>query len=473
MGDLSDIEHFVVLMLENRSFDNMLGMLYPKSASFDGLSGNETNPSPQGGAIRVWNQPGGTDPATMTIPDPDPGERWLDMNEQIYGSPDVPVPPPSPAPMNGFVKNYLTQQHNAPGSFALKNIMHYFTPAQLPVLSALAGGFAVSDRWFASAPCQTWPNRFFVHAATAFGYENNYPYHYPVATTLFNLLIDALGQQSWRVYFDDIALTANLKNLRLFIANFRSFSYFSEDAAAGQLPQYTFIEPRYANPLDDLPANDEHPPHNVLLGEQLIADVYNAVRNGPLWPKTLLIITYDEHGGCYDHVAPPAAVPPGIDITRPFNFNRYGVRVPAVFISPWIKAGTVLRASGATPFDHTSIIATVRKRFNLSGPLTQRDAAAPTFDGALNLSAPTNNGPEVAPLPVRLTRERALASANAPPSEFQQSLVALAANLPDSIADLSAGILSSDGAPPNFSTQTEAAGYMRDRFVRLIAAAAR
>ena len=137
--------------------------------------------------------------------------------------------------------------------------------------------------------------------------------------------------------------------------------------------------------------NDQHPPHNVLFGERLIARVYDALRNGPGWEQTLFIITYDEHGGIYDHVPPPPATSP--DDLQPdgFAFDRYGVRVPAVIVSPWVPAGSIIRPpAGSPPFDHTSILATLRNLFDLGAPLTRRDAAAPDLLAALSLPGPDN-----------------------------------------------------------------------------------
>ena len=156
MGQLANIEHIVVLMLENRSFDSMLGKLYPKSNDFDGLAANEQNLDANGAVVPVWNSPG-TDEATMSIPDPDPGELWTDINMQLFGTPNPPSPTPA-ASMTGFVKNYQAQRTpNSTENYDPKSVMHYFTPDQLPVLSKLAKQFAVCDRWFASAPRQTWP----------------------------------------------------------------------------------------------------------------------------------------------------------------------------------------------------------------------------------------------------------------------------------------------------------------------------
>ena len=163
MSQLQSINHIVVLMLENRSFDCLLGKLYPKSDSFEGLSGDEQNPDANGSPVPVWNKPG-TDEATMRIPNPDPGELWTDINSQLFGGPSAPRPGQA-STMDGFVRNYLAQQPlNPTETYDPKSVMHYFTPDQVPVLSALAKQFAVCDRWFASAPCQTWPNRWFVHA---------------------------------------------------------------------------------------------------------------------------------------------------------------------------------------------------------------------------------------------------------------------------------------------------------------------
>ena len=197
------------------------------------------------------------------------------------------------------------------------------------------------------------------------------------------------------------------------------------------MPSYSFIEPRYFTILH--PPNDQHPPHIVTLGEQLVADVYNCLRSGPAWTQTLLVITYDEHGGCYDHVPPPSATPPATPPTTPFNFDRYGVRVPAVIVSAYVEQGTVLRASGAVPFDHTSIIATVRKRFPAFGPpLTGRDAVAPDLGAALTLPTPDNLGPlsiealSYAPSPTEIAKMQLQ-----PLNAMQKALVHLAANLPD------------------------------------------
>ena len=189
-------------------------------------------------------------------------------------------------------------------------------------------------------------------------------------------------------------------------ANFVSINEFYKDASSGNLLGYSFLEPQFSNPGQ----NDQHPPSDIRAGEQLIADVYNAVVNSPNWAETLLVITYDEHGGCYDHVAPPGhAAPPdktGTPGQYGFTFNRFGVRVPTVLISPYIQAGTICRPVGYTPFDHTSILATIRNCFKLDAPLTARDAAAPDLSCVLTLETPRTDKPVVSPLPFSSKKQK-------------------------------------------------------------------
>jgi phospholipase C len=438
-----DIRHVVVLMLENRSFDCMLGMLYPNSEDFDGLIGIESNTwhKPDGSQqqIPVWKDPELT-AQTVCIPDPDPGELFTDIQMQIRGLTEGGLPNAGEPTMGGFVDNYMRQPPTTPAPDPY-SVMHYFTPDQVPVISELARSFGVSDRWHASAPCQTWPNRFFAHTGTANGYVNNNPTHFPYRMdTVFDRLTAA--RQSWRIYFHDIPQTVTLARLwDNVLTQFRNFeSDFARDAASGNLPAYSFIEPRYfPDKLRNKVPNDEHPPHNIAHGEALIAAVYNAVRGGPGWKHTLLVITYDEHGGCYDHVAPPPATPPGGQTPDGFQFDYFGVRVPAVIVSPYVRPGSIIRPAGLTPFDHTSIIATLRKLFGLA-PLTPRDAAAPDLLGSLD-AQPDNDGPAsitapaIPPAPVQVAR-----AAAKPPNDLQKSLSTAAVQLPTAGADVGAHV---------------------------------
>lgn len=392
------IEHVVVLMLENRSFDNVLGRLYPKSDVFDGLAMDESNVwHEEGGGIEpvpVWSSDSSLPP---NLPDEDPGELFTDIEAQIYGMARSARPT-----MSGFVDNYVRQRAHANLSDAWA-VMHAYRPEHLPATSLLARCFAVSDRWFASAPCETWPNRYFLHCGTAGGHVNNemstFPYRWPrTMPTIFRRL-DRCGYR-WKIYFHDLPQAATLVDLwPKMLTHFAFFDReFATDAQKGGLPAYSFIEPRYYASLRarTLP-NDQHPPHDVRDGDALIADTYNILRSAPTWPRTLLIVTYDEHGGCYDHAAPPPAVPPGGPYPDGFRFDRYGVRVPALLISPYIAPGTVIRPGGSTPFDHCSVQATLHRLFDLGEPLTPRVAAAPDLLSALSLEGPDNMGPPEVP----------------------------------------------------------------------------
>jgi phospholipase C len=439
-----DIQHVVVLMLENRSFDSMLGRVYPASTAFQGLSLNESNSS--GMTYGVWTDPNIT-PAIACIPDPDPGEAFIDMNFQLFQTQTRPADATT-ATMKGFAENYAHPSdgkgYRDPGA-----VMHYFAPDQVPVISTLARAFGVCDQWHASAPCQTWPNRFFAHTGTALGYVDNNTFRIPfTAPSIFGRM-ESLGK-TWRVYFHDMPQSILLRDVWLHaLTHYRLFNQFLADAHTGSLPNYSFIEPRYFTDLfSNLIPNDEHPPHNVLYGEQLIAQVYNAVRASPCWKQTLLIITYDEHGGCYDHIVPPLATPPDDAVNNPhgFNFNAYGVRVPAVIISPYVPPGSVLRpiqnpGAGPTPFDHTAIIKTLREIFSLGDKLTDRDDVAPSLIPALSLAAPNNDGPAsvaaaLASPPVSQLTTRGAAA----PNGMQAALAAAAATLPQSAPQTEAEI---------------------------------
>lgn len=472
-GLMDKVDHVVVLMLENRSFDCLLGQLRPADSGFNGIVGTESNPFnlTAGGTktICVWNDPT-LEVGQMTIPTPDPGELFADMNVQLFGLDRAPVAQP---PMIGFVDSYM-RQPAAEEAYDSKAPMHYFTPDQVPVISLLARSFAVCDQWHASAPCQTWPNRFFVHTASAGGYVNNSPAHFPyLMPTIFRRL-ESVGRTS-RIYFHDVPQSITLAD-QWFSAGerFRPIGDFLDDAEHGSLPDYSFIEPRYfTDEVLGLLPNDQHPPHDVVYGEQLIAQIYNAVRSSPAWKKTLLIITYDEHGGCYDHVSPPPAKPPEPQAGHDgFLFDRYGVRVPAIIISPYVSAGTVLRndtRSGGRPYDHTAIIRTLRERFDPTGvALTGRDATAPSLDIALTLDEPSNDGPDKIEIPAYYPSSGEVQRAkDMPPNDLQRSLCTLSAHLPqagtdilDHIEGLRRNLV--DLVVPEFDRVADARGFVQD-----------
>lgn len=231
------------------------------------------------------------------------------------------------------------------------------------------------------------------------GRVNNKPEPLYDARTIFEALEDT--GHTWRVYNDTILMSlVRLQFPRLWDpllqVHFRGLGELEEDAAAGTLPEYSFVEPSF-----QILPNDGHPPHDVGLGEQFLLRVWKAVSTGKNWNNTLLVITYDEHGGCYDHVQPPAAKPPD-SASNPgeerFCFDRYGVRVPAVLISPYIEAGTVFRSAATVPYDHTSILATLRAWLQIPEqqmPPSERVKEAPTFSNVLTRSAPRTDIPVI------------------------------------------------------------------------------
>jgi phospholipase C len=414
---MSRIKNLVVVMMENRSFDNLLGWLYgagnsPSQViggqagdpSFFGLSpGSYWNPANasffQGApAEKVFATEGTTGPSPFTVPDTDPLEGFDDISFQIFGTT---APQPSQvATMLGFLVNYQTTGATNPSA-----IMETYSPEQLPVLSGLARNYAVSDAWFSSAPCQTWPNRAFVHTGTSNGRVNNAPnnpFDYDIPT-IFNVL--EANKNSWAVYNPGpfISLT-RLQFPRLYDpglqSHFRSITDFMNQAKTGELPSYSFVEPSF-NALQQ-GANDQHPPHDVCLGEQFLLEIYSALATGQNWEQTLLLITYDEHGGCPDHVPPPRGAASPDQVSNPgqesFRFDRFGVRVPLVLVSPWIQAGTVFRSTTNAPYDHTSILATLRDWLAIPESLmlpSRRVAAAPTLDGVLNLATARTDRPTI------------------------------------------------------------------------------
>jgi phospholipase C len=398
---LSSINHIVVLMLENRSFDHMLGFLYadsgnvsPAGQPFAGLTGQESNPDGTGGNVAVY-QIKASDQGAYFMPGADPGEGYKATNSELYGT--VSPTQNAAATDQGFVTDFsYTLGWEAKEGWSIlqgataSNIMGMFTPETLPVLSGLARGFAVCDHWYSSVPTETLPNRAFVCCATSQGHMDDTTTSY-TAPSIFGLLSKHMIDWSVYGYTSDPLTRHDFSDISSASADhFGLFTDFKAAAAAGTLSSYVFLEPSWESA-----GNSQHPNYDVAKGEQLIHDVYYALRNGPQWNETLLIITYDEHGGCYDHVIPPSgAVPPDKSIGEfGFDFTRFGLRVPAVLVSPLIAAGTVYPVVGATtPIDHTSILKTVEQRFGLPA-LTARDAAAPGLGAVLTLKTARTDDP--------------------------------------------------------------------------------
>jgi phospholipase C len=403
------IQHVFVLMLENRSFDHMLG--------FSGITGSDAvtaQPTqingPTGGEANQYNgksYPAVT-PADYAMP-ADPPHEFPDVLVQLCGTGSTYQPGGAYPPVlnTGFVASYAA----AGGAAAADpgQIMRCFAPDQLPVLNALAREFAVCDNWYASIPGPTWPNRFFVHAGSSNGLD-----HSP--TTAEIVLWEALNGFSfaggsiydlmnrnkvrWRLYAgDDFPMVAALKGIQLTLVH--PYHEFAQDVAASDYGvSYTFIEPSY-NVLSDYKCGtSQHPLDDVTRGEALIRATYRAIRNSPLWDRSLFILTWDEHGGFFDHATPPAAVAPGdshpgSDHNQSgFTFEQYGARVPTVVVSPWIPRNVV----DHRVYDHTSILATIEQMFGMPA-LTQRDASANPLTALLRLSEARTDAPLDLPTP--------------------------------------------------------------------------
>ncbi|KAK6936930.1 Phosphoesterase [Dillenia turbinata] len=425
----SPIKTVVVLMMENRSFDHILGWMKKLNPEINGVDGSESNPIST------------TDPDSPRIffkdqshyVDPDPGHSFQAIREQIFGSNDTSADPP---PMNGFVQQAKSMEDpSMPDS-----VMNGFQPDKVPVYKSLVSEFAVFDRWFSSVPTSTQPNRLFFHAATSGGLTSNVAptlaLGLPVRT-IFENLEDA--GFSFGIYFQNVPATLFYRNLRKlkYISNFHLYDLsFKSDAQKGKLPNYVVIEPRYFD-LKVLPGNDDHPSHDVGEGQMLVKEVYETLRASPQWNETMLVITYDEHGGFYDHVPTPVRGvpnPDGIVGPEPFNFtfDRLGVRVPAIVVSPWIEKGTVVHGpNGPFPtseYEHSSVPATVKKLFKLPSFLTKRDEWAGSFEGIVQTrTEPRTDCPETLPTPVKIRQTEA--NEDAKLTEFQQELLQLAAVL--------------------------------------------
>ncbi|XP_075519285.1 non-specific phospholipase C3-like [Primulina tabacum] len=432
------IKTIVVLVQENRSFDHMLGWMKTLNSEIEGLTGTESNPlsSSDSNSNRLYYGD------RSGYVEPDPGHSYAATYEQIFGVPWTESSAEShtlPPTMEGFAQQAESVQKG------LANVvMNGFRPDSLPVYKELVSQFAVCDRWFSSIPTLTQPNRLYVHSATSYGATENdnkmmiegYP-----QKTIFQSVEE--GGYDFGIYYQYPPSTLFYRNLRKlkYIRKFHQFDrHFKKHCKDGKLPNYVAIEQRYFE-TKLLAGNDDHPSHDVSEGQRFIKEVYEALRSSPQWNEILFVIIYDEHGGFYDHVPTPVTGVPSPDgIVGPepykFKFDRLGVRVPAILISPWIEPGTVLHGpSGPYPtseYEHSSIPATVKKIFNLIEFLTKRDAWAGTFECVLNRTTPRTDCPVTLPEPVKMREVEPNEEANL--SEFQEELVQLCAVLKGDLA---------------------------------------
>jgi hypothetical protein len=350
----------------------------------------------------------------------DPGHEFLNVLMQLCGTgAQYPDPGTGKYPSidnTGFIASYRVGPlpNSSDGSPVPAKIMNCFAPEQIPVLVTLAREFAVCDHWFSSMPGPTWPNRLFIHAASSAGLDDS-PSPVDVASaglidgfsfnngTLYDRL-DARGLAFTIFEGDEFPQSRGIAGI-----DDDHFVDFDEFAARVNDPSfasaYIFIEPNYGNDLpfsseDFTCGNSQHPLDDVTRGERLIKTVYETVRSSPLWEKSVLLVTYDEHGGFFDHLPPPATVPPGDGIPdeennhHNFDFTQLGVRVPAIVVSPLIPRGTI----DHTVYDHSSLVATFETFFGLDA-LTNRDRQANTFSHLLSLAAARNDTVQTLPNP--------------------------------------------------------------------------
>jgi len=347
----------------------------------------------------------------------DPGHGFPEVLEQLCGRGAVyPTAGGYPPVTNGgFATSAAGVIARTRAGADPSTVMRGFRPEQLPVLNALAREFALCDHWHSSLPGPTWPNRFFAHAASSGGLDDS-PSSKRSATALFDgyrfangTLFDRLDRAGlgWRIVEGDALPVSLCMAGMIEHAVGGRFITFEELRARLEDPRfsdsYVFIEPHYGHVVADggnfKCGNSQHPLDDVTRGERLLKDVYEAIRSSPHWPTSLLVVFYDEHGGFYDHVAPPACVPPG-DAPEPgssqhgFAFDRLGVRVPAVVVSAHTRRGVIDHRT----YDHSSLLATVEHLWGLE-PLTARDAAAARFDDLFALPTARDDAPLTLPEP--------------------------------------------------------------------------
>ena len=336
---LAAIDTIVVLMLENRSFDNFLGglkmdPLYPAAAALDGLTGSEQIPNANGEMVPLLRMigNGGVDPK----------HDWRSSRIAFNGGRN-----------DGFLLPNPGVHQN--------EVMSYYDADRIPFFYALAREFTVCDRWFSSVMGPTWPNRFYLHAATAGGHKTNLPMGLSPPPTIWERMADRCwtgkNYYSSKIPWYSIAFPAKSFSGDDAVTP-ETLDHFFKDAARGELPNIAIVDP-------DFEANDGHPPHDLAICEAFVGSVYRALAESPQWPRSLLVVLFDEHGGFFDHVAPPETDDPLAE------FRQLGFRVPAIVAGPLARRGAVV----STPFEHVSVAATLKSRFGIASLGRRMDAA--------------------------------------------------------------------------------------------------
>ncbi len=355
---LPQIEHIVVLMMENHSFDDHFGMLKRGDGFKLGSDGLplDANPYTDGNLLKAFHMPSTCQLHSV------PSQAW-DASHTAYD--------------NGLNDGFVT----ASGPAA----MGYWDSTDIPYYYSLGQVFPVADRWFCSVLAQTYPNRRFLMAGTAAGIVSTTTASLLAPTPPNGTIFDRLNAHhiTWKDYYSDLPAVAVIPDvLKKNPKNIAKASQFITDAAAGKLPSVSFVDPNFSH-------QSEEDPQDIRQGERFAAAIINAAMHGKAWSKTLLILTYDEHGGYYDHVAPPAAIkpdniPPEITVPPdlPGGYDRYGFRVPSVIVSPYARRNYVSHVV----HDHTSILKLIETKWNLPA-MTFRDANADNLLDSLDFKS--------------------------------------------------------------------------------------
>jgi len=550
---LGTFERVVVLMLENRSFDSLLGYLYskeypvPPKMQFEGVDGKKlSNPIPTEWQFNGVNEvPVGpieniknTDPAP---PYPDPGEDYPHVNIQLFYNPiDInPIAAPKPVPYNqppynlpdpvteptmtgfvtDFILNYIANEKEPNPSpdktfyDKYKYVMQSYAPKDVPNLSRVAREFAVFDHWFCSVPSETICNRNFWHAGTSWGHVINPgpkddPNDDDNTSNTLSWLRDTDGDNLFRqisvsalnfkIYSDNkvpikildqtLSLPVTpLLHLGSFASRFDGLNPalygdlegFKHDCANETLPAYSFIEPNFFNPHNDMhpstpceSIDGQQPISSVYLGDALVREVYDAIFTSPCWKNTLLIITFDEHGGCYDHVCPPGyygnktvdpvkiAAPPALSPEQEwdgFDFKRLGLRVPTIMVSPYIQKNTIINEC----MSHTSFLRTLHEKWG-GAALSDREKASPCFNvpGLFSSTPRAMSDMQIFDTPVNASDETDRLRASMSPSA-QGTMTPLAQAITSLLADLwSKGVQDPAVSTTKIERQEHAAAFL-------------
>jgi phospholipase C len=354
------IDHVIVVMMENRSFDHYLGALRLEEGreDIDGLTGDEINLGAEGETFGPFH----LDENCQL----DPPHSWGTSRDQFNDGAN-----------DGFVAAHEGGEVSESGQSGW--VMGYYGRDDLPVHYTLADHFCVPNNFFSSVMGPTWPNRFFGHTGESMGQTGNTlpPSGLYTQRTIYQALQDV--GEDWRYYYTDMPFIALLPG-HLDHPGMRVVEEFHTDVAAGDLPAFTWIDPgfQYA---------DDHPPHHIALGQLFIGLIYESLAASPLWDRCLLVITYDEHGGFYDHVPPPKLG----DDRASEGFNQLGFRVPTIVAGPWVKQGT-----DDTVYDNTSVLRYVCDKYGIE-PWNKRIRSTESIAGCLDLDRMASGVPLPAP----------------------------------------------------------------------------